>query len=91
MPSPPDPMRHDPTHRDTQIRAAFLAELAELGKSQRWLARQIERSPQWVSLKLSGMARLYDPDVQRLLLAFDAELVETHQGPKVINRQTTVV
>lgn len=91
MPTPADPLRHDPTHRPTQIRQAIREALTERHLTQAWLARNVGRSTQHTSLKLSGMAVLYERDVERFLQALDAQLIETPKGPKVVDRQTHVV
>lgn len=91
MPTPPDPLRHVPTHRDTQIRRAVAAALVRDGHTQRWLADQIGRSKQFVSIKLSGMAQLRPGDLERFLEALEAEVVETPTGPVVVKRQTVVM
>lgn len=90
MPTPPDPRRHDPSHRDTQIRRAILVALARDDRSQVWLATQIGYSKQFVSSKLSGMTRLRDGDVERFLTAMESRLVETATGPVVVKCQTVV-
>lgn len=90
MPTPPDPMRYDPSHRDTQIRRAVVDALKRERLTQRWLARQVGRSPQFVSAKLSGTARLRIGDLERFLTAMGCEVVETSTGPIVVKCQTVV-
>lgn len=90
MPTPPDPRRHDPSHRDTQIRRAISNALKRDRRTRAWLAAQIGRSPQFVSVKLSGMARLRPGDLERFLTAMESVVVETPQGPVVVKRRDTV-
>lgn len=91
MPTPPDPLRHDPEHRDTQIRRAILDALARDNRTQVWLAGEIGRSRQFVSSKLSGMARLRPGDVERFLTAMGSEVVQTPRGLVVVKCQTVVL
>jgi hypothetical protein len=91
MPTPPDPRRHDLSHRDTQIRRAIRDALVRDRRTQNWLAAEVGRSRQFVSVKLSGMARLRQGDVERFLTAMESELVETPRGPIVVKCQTVVV
>lgn len=91
MPNRPDPNRYDPADRNTQIRRAVRAEMKERGMSQRVLADLMLKHPNWVSLKLTGMAPLYGVDVIRFLDALECDLVDTPHGVGLVDRQTPVV
>lgn len=91
MSARPDPNRYDPTDRKTQIRWAIRAEMKEKGLTQIRLAGLMDRTPNWVSLRLTGMGPLYDSDIQRFLIALECDLVETDHGLRLVDRQTPVV